>query len=201
MTGNDGDNKPTNPKDLIGSNKLPLHLWPPVATALGSLALLDGALRYGRSNFRAVGVRASIYHDALMRHVDAWFEGEDNDPASGVPHLGHALACLAILVDAQAARKLNDDRRYPGGHREAVDELTAHVARLRDLHAGSAPTHYTIEGALPPAPKFEPGKPGNPFRIKLTAGEGPKSWYDDRSDTWRYDAPPKGWNTVRWRDG
>lgn len=136
--------KPTNPKDAIGANKLPLHLWPTTATVLGSLGLLDGMLKYGRSNFRAVGVRASIYYDAAFRHLNAWFEGEDTDPDSGLPHLAHALACLAILVDAEAAGKLTDDRMVAGGYRDLVDSLTPHVARLKDLHAGRDPKHYTI---------------------------------------------------------
>lgn len=139
--------KPTNPKDLIGSGKLPLHLWPTTATAMGSLALLDGALKYGRSNFRAVGVRASIYYDACSRHLNAWFEGEEADPDSGLPHLAHALACLAIVVDAQAAGKLNDDRCTPGGYRALVTELTGHVSRLQDIHAEKSPQHYTIADA------------------------------------------------------
>lgn len=141
------DTKPTNPKDLIGSGKLPLHLWPVTATALGSLGLLDGMLKYGRSNFRAVGVRASIYYDAASRHLNAWFEGEAVDPDSGLPHLAHALACLAIIVDAEAAGKLNDDRMHPGGYRALINSLTPHVARLKEVHEGKSPTHYTIEGA------------------------------------------------------
>lgn len=141
------DTKPTNPKDLIGSGKLPLHLWPVTATALGSLGLLDGMLKYGRSNFRAVGVRASIYYDAASRHLNAWFEGEAVDPDSGLPHLAHALACLAIIVDAEAAGKLNDDRMHPGGYRALINSLTPHVARLKTVHEGKSPTHYTIEGA------------------------------------------------------
>jgi hypothetical protein len=141
------DIKPTNPKDLIGSGKLPLHLWPVTATALGSLGLLDGMLKYGRSNFRAVGVRASIYYDAASRHLNAWFEGEAVDPDSGLPHLAHALACLAIIVDAEAAGKLNDDRMHPGGYRELINSLTPHVARLKAVHADKSPTHYIIEGA------------------------------------------------------
>lgn len=141
----DRTSKPTNPKDAIGSDKLPLHLWPTTATAIGALGLLDGALKYGRSNFRAVGVRASIYYDAARRHLDAWFEGEETDPDSGLPHHAHALACIAILVDAQAAGKLNDDRMYGGdGYRAFVRDYTEHVARLKALHAGKAPKHYTI---------------------------------------------------------
>lgn len=141
--------KPTNPKDLIGSNKIPMHLWPMTATAMGSLALMDGALKYGRSNFREIGVKASIYVDACMRHLGFWFEGEDDDPDSGLPHLSHALACLAILVDAQAAGKLTDDRQVQGGAREAMSRLTPHVAALKQLHAGKTPKHYTIADNKP----------------------------------------------------
>lgn len=150
MNSLDQSTKPTNPKDAIGFNKLPIHLWPTTATAMGSLALLDGMLKYGRSNFRAIGVRSSIYFDAVNRHLNAWFEGEDNDPDSGLPHLAHALAGLAILVDAEAAGKLNDDRMTKGGYRKLVNELTPHVERLKELHADKNPHHYTIndsEGA------------------------------------------------------
>lgn len=136
--------KPTNPKDAVGSDKLPLHLWPETASMMGCLGLLEGMLKYGRANWRVAGVRATIYVDALRRHVGAWAEGEDSDPDSGLPHLSHALACLAILVDAQAAGQLVDDRQYPGGHRALVEELTPHVRRLKELRAESDPKHYTI---------------------------------------------------------
>lgn len=138
--------KPTNPKDAIGSNKLPLHLWPETATALGCLGFLDGALKYGRANFRAIGVRASIYTDAAKRHLNRWFEGEDIDPDSGLPHLAHALACLAIMVDAMYAGKLNDDRQYPGGYARALAELTPHVQRVKEKYKDAkVAEHYTIQ--------------------------------------------------------
>lgn len=133
-----------NPKDLIGSGKVPLHLWPTTATAAGSIALLNGALKYGRSNWRAIGVRASIYVDACQRHLMAWFEGNECDE-EGVPHLSAALACLAILVDCQAAGKLRDDRQFPGGHSEFMDEMTKKVAHLKALHESKSPKHYTIK--------------------------------------------------------
>ena len=138
------DSKPTNPKDMIGSDKLPLHLWPTTATALGCLGLLDGALKYGRANFRAVGVRTTIYVDACLRHLYKFFEGEDIDPDSGLPHMSHALACLAIIVDAQAAGKLNDDRNIAGGYPALVAELTPHVKRLKEKYQDRHPRHYTI---------------------------------------------------------
>lgn len=133
-----------NPKDSIGSGKLPLHLWPSTATAMGCLGLLDGMLKYGRSNWRVAGVRASIYVDAAKRHLDKWFEGQDCDDDSGLPHFAHALACIAILVDAEAAGKLNDDRMVAGGYLTMLDELTPHVARLKELHSAKNPKHWTI---------------------------------------------------------
>ncbi len=136
--------KPTNPKDIVGSTKVPLHLWPLTATAMGSMALLEGALKYGRSNFRVIGVRASIYYDALNRHMNAWFEGEDIDPDSGLPHLSKALACIAILVDAKATGKLNDDRVVKGGYLNLMKDLAPHVKLLKDKYKKSKPKHYTI---------------------------------------------------------
>jgi len=137
--------KPSNPKDMIGSDKIPLHLWPTTASILGALALLDGASKYGRQNFRAVGVRASIYVDAAMRHLNAWFEGEDNDPDSGIPHLGHALACVAILIEATAAGNMTDDRAYKTNYREWINKLTPLVKQIKKNHESKDPKHYSIK--------------------------------------------------------
>lgn len=138
--------KETNPKDLIGSDKLPLHLWPASATAIGCLGLLDGVGKYGRMNWREHGASASVYVAACKRHLDAWFEGEDSAQDSGVPHLAHALACLAIIVDSQATGKLIDDRAYKGeGYLKLVEELTPIVKALRAKHAGKEVHHYTIK--------------------------------------------------------
>ena len=138
------ETKPTNPKDAIGSDKLPLHLWPETATIAGCVGLLDGALKYGRANWRQAGVRASIYVDACKRHLAAWFEGEESDPDSGCPHLSHALACLAILIDSQVKGNMVDDRMFPSEFRKYIQEMTAHVPRLKQLHASKSPKHWTI---------------------------------------------------------
>jgi hypothetical protein len=130
---------------------MPYHLWPETASILGCLGLLEGALKYGRSNWRGCGVRASIYYDACRRHMDAWFEGETIDPESGLPHLAHALACMAIIVDADAKGFLNDDRQFQGGYRKLLDEMTPHVKRLKEKYADRAPKHYTIADNAPPS--------------------------------------------------
>lgn len=137
----------TNPKDAIGSVKLPLHLWPAEATAMGCLAMLEGKLVYGRSNFVADGgVIASIYVDACERHLKAWMSGEEYSPDRGIPHLANALGCLAILVKAQAHGKLIDDRDFDpnGSYRKLVTALTPHVARIQKECGHNNPKHYTI---------------------------------------------------------
>jgi len=103
-----------NPKDRLGARKVPLSLVPPAATAYTALAMQNGAKKYGPYNWREKKVKASVYVDAALRHILAWFDGEERDADSGVPHLGHGLACLSILVDAQETGNLVDDRPTPG---------------------------------------------------------------------------------------
>lgn len=140
--------KDTNPKDSIGASKLPLHLWPQTATALGSLGLLEGALKYGRGNWRNSGVRASIYYDACSRHLAAWFNGQEISEDSRVPHLANALACLAIIVDAEANGKLIDDRNHTPdkevNYATYVKQLTPFVEQLKELFKDKSPKHWTI---------------------------------------------------------
>lgn len=139
--------KPTNPKDAVASDKISLHLVPASFKAFTALALTEGMLKYGAWNWRAAGARASIYVSALQRHVDKWFNGEDMDPETGVPHLANACACLAVLIDSLTQGNLTDDR--PPVQRELPHLINvsapATVASLRITFAGYAPRHCTIE--------------------------------------------------------
>jgi hypothetical protein len=51
-----------------------------------------------------------VYYDAAMRHLMAYFDGQDLDPESGLPHLAHVMACASILIDAKKNETLNDNR-------------------------------------------------------------------------------------------
>lgn len=109
------DVKDTNPKDAIGSRKAPLSTVPAAVTFEVGLALLEGACKYRRHNYRISGVRSSVYYDAMQRHICAWWEGEDTDPDSGLPHIVKAIACLYVLRDAERCGKLYDDRPPKSG--------------------------------------------------------------------------------------
>jgi hypothetical protein len=68
-----------------------------------------GAGKYGRFNFKK-GIEHTRLADACLRHLTAYLDGEDLDPESGVSHLGHALASLAMLSYMAANRPDLDDR-------------------------------------------------------------------------------------------
>lgn len=102
--------KQSNPKDALGIQKAPLHCVPCGPLMELGLAMMEGGRKYGTHNYRRVGVRASVYYDALMRHVMAWWEGEDIDPDSGLSHLIKAMACIVVLRDSMLKENWIDDR-------------------------------------------------------------------------------------------
>ena len=99
-----------NPKTIYAEKKSPLGLIPLAALEAAAGAHALGADKYGPWNWRDNSVAASVYVNAMMRHVKAWQESEDLDPESGVSHLGHVMACCGILLDAQNYGNLIDDR-------------------------------------------------------------------------------------------
>lgn len=104
------DTKETNPKDAVGIAKVPISvISAPVIAELG-LAMLEGARKYGRHNWRAAKARASVYYDATWRHLAIWWEGEDDDPDSGLNHITKAIASLMVLRDAMIQDMWIDDR-------------------------------------------------------------------------------------------
>lgn len=112
--------KDTNPKESVGIKKWRYFSTIPltVICELG-IAMLEGARKYGRHNYRVSGVKSSVYIDAAMGHITQWYEGEDVDKDSGLSHLVKAMACLVIIRDAMIQGKLNDDRP-PAGNLDAV---------------------------------------------------------------------------------
>ena len=63
------------------------------------VAVLDyGAKKYSPEGWRRVDNARTRYFNAAMRHLTAWWEGERNDPESGLPHLAHAGCCLLFLA-------------------------------------------------------------------------------------------------------
>lgn len=129
-----------NPKDIIGSKKAPLHVVPaPVLMEIG-LGMLEGACKYGSFNFRAADVRASVYYDAAMRHLMAFWEGEDLDPDSGLHHVAKALSCLTVLRDGIMREQFVDDRP-PRSRNGWVKEMNEKAKLILEKYPNPVPPY------------------------------------------------------------
>ena len=71
--------------------------------------LTFGAGKYGDRNWEA-GIRWGRVFAAAMRHLWAWWRGEDIDSETGLSHLKHAACCLAFLIEYETTRTDFDDR-------------------------------------------------------------------------------------------
>lgn len=133
--------KQSNPKDVIGVRKAPFSSLPTRVIAEAGVALLEGNAKYGRHNYREVGVRASVYYDAVMRHLFAWWEGEDIDPDSGISHVTKAMTALMVLRDCMMEGNWTDDR--PPKCMPFYEELNKLAGEILDRHADKNPKHVT----------------------------------------------------------
>lgn len=140
----------TNPKDLIGATKPDLSLVTPAGLIYEALAMGVGSVNYGPFNWRNKKIQALVYIAALKRHVDMWVDGEEIDrdlencgackakltddsimcpDHSWKPHLGHAKACLGILIDALEGGTLIDNRPKPGSAARLIRKYTIKRAK------------------------------------------------------------------------
>ena len=138
--------KNSNPKDALGIKKTPMStVSAPVLMEMG-LAMLEGDRKYGRHNYRVIGVRSSVYYDAAMRHLMAWWEGEDIDPDSGISHVTKALSCLSVLRDAMINEKFTDDR--PPKIKDGwIQELNKKAAEIVERYPNAKDPHTQVDEA------------------------------------------------------
>lgn len=137
--------KPTNPKDSISSSRIPLELVPDVVKTEAAFAFLEGALKYGRFNWRVAGVRASVYKAAVERHLAKWWNGEDCDRKTRVKHLASIIASVGILLDAELCAMLTDDRPPAADISSRIDSGAELVKHLQELFKDHHPHQYTIK--------------------------------------------------------
>ena len=151
--------KDTNPKDAIGIRKAPISTVPGAVVMEIGLGLLEGACKYRRHNYRSVGVRASVYYDACFRHLVAWWEGENTDPDSGLPHIAKLLSSGAVLRDAQLQGMLVDDRPPPSPI-GWLSELNAMAGRIINRYPDPKPAYTRDDVAKRRKPEQSKGPEG-----------------------------------------
>lgn len=72
-----------------------------------------GAAKYADRNWEA-GYPWSWSYDALQRHLNAFWDGEELDPESGLPHLAHAGFHILALLTYTRTNRAKDDRPKGG---------------------------------------------------------------------------------------
>lgn len=92
------------------SGKPPLGLLPPKALREVAEVMAFGAKKYGKHNYLA-GMDWSRLYDAMLRHVNSFIDGEDNDPETGLSHIAHASCCALFLLE-YIKRDIGTDDRY-----------------------------------------------------------------------------------------
>jgi hypothetical protein len=80
------------------AGKLPLELVPTRPLEAVAAVLAFGARKYAANNWRK-GLAFSRVYAAVLRHLFAWWRGEDNDPETGLSHLAHARCELDFLLE------------------------------------------------------------------------------------------------------
>jgi hypothetical protein len=86
-----------------------MDLIPPeLLTAVADI-LQYGAQKYEPRNWEK-GMNWGRVFAALMRHMWAWWSGQNQDPETNRSHLWHAACCIAFLIAYEARGVGNDDR-------------------------------------------------------------------------------------------
>lgn len=71
--------------------------------------LMFGEEKYSSHNWKG-GLKYTEVCESLQRHMNAFLEGEDNDPESKISHVGHMMCNVMFLSYMYLFRKDMDDR-------------------------------------------------------------------------------------------
>ena len=99
-------------------DKLRFDLLPPKALELLAEVYTSGAKKYEDRNME-MGMSWGRVFGAAMRHLWAFWRGEDKDAESGLYHLAHAAWCCLTLLDYVSHKQFKkfDDRAVNGSVR------------------------------------------------------------------------------------
>lgn len=95
-----------------------MDLLPPEMLDAVAMVLTFGAGKYGERNWEK-GMAWGRPYAALLRHMNAWWAGEETDPETGMSHLWHAGCCIAFLIAFECRGIGADDRNKLGVYSDA----------------------------------------------------------------------------------
>ncbi len=98
-------------KGLRYNNDKPRWSLVPQSSLIPMVRVLEfGAKKYDAHNWKK-GLSITEICESLKRHLDAFMEGEDNDPESGLSHIGH-IQCNAMFLSWMMEHRQDLDDRY-----------------------------------------------------------------------------------------
>lgn len=121
------------------TDKPRMSLLDPYVLSEVAKVLTFGAKKYEPHNWRK-GFCYSRLTDAVLRHVNAFNDGEDFDPESGLSHLAHAMCGLMFLLKNTQTHPELDDRYKVESEAVVVPEKVAEInetveSRVHPNHA------------------------------------------------------------------
>ena len=90
-------------------DKIRTELLPPFALEKIADIFGYGAKKYASWNWSG-GLAYSRLYGGILRHLFAWYRGENVDPETGKSHLYHAGCGIMMLIETEEYRKDLDDR-------------------------------------------------------------------------------------------
>lgn len=84
--------------------------------------LMFGAEKYSAHNWKK-GLPVTEICDSMMRHITAFLAGENDDPESGISHVGHIQCNAMFLAYMMKNRKDLDDRQFVINFKTDVSQL------------------------------------------------------------------------------
>ena len=111
---------------------LPMHLLE------GTVRVwMYGAKKYAAWNW-AKGMAWTVPYACALRHLYAWYRGEENDPESGQSHLDHVICNILMLKHFTESYHEGDDR--------PLEYFKEEVCEVRgETKEDSAPDKYSQE--------------------------------------------------------
>lgn len=91
------------------ADKIRFDLLPPESLEEIARVFTFGARKYDDRNWEK-GIAWGRVFGAAMRHMWAWWRGEEKDAETGLSHLAHAGCCVMFLLWYEKRRRQFDDR-------------------------------------------------------------------------------------------
>lgn len=77
----------------------------------------ENYIKTGNNNWKG-GLKVTEVIESMQRHINALMRGENNDPESGLPHIGH-IQCNAMFLGYMLKYKKDMDDRFIDSNKEA----------------------------------------------------------------------------------